>query len=280
MALDIARWLANKATNDATTISGTALHLFNQLGQDAFKAAIMKYVREIQEGLSAHYPGCNFICEGVHPVKRKLIKAFYTRLVRERVMPEIYKLVEELVKPGAFAAVTMIAEDLPRITRQVTFDKSAATEERLKEITKNVKWTAGATDRIIGAIDNDDFDALDFSSESSSSSSSEEEDDEPQLPRPRRQAIRAAPEPARGRSRSPPPEPRKRPVRARGRVLRATRVLTYEESSESESIFDDEADNQDDEEGDLNGFVVPDEAEQPDDDEVEEKPSKLKKRKV
>lgn len=264
-ARECAQYLACQSGRDETETSHVALQLLNQVGQEQFKRSIMNEVRRIQQGISAKAPGREFISDGIHKNKKGLINALYTRLVRDRVMPEIYRFVDQAVKPGAFATVLLIAEDVQRIRTPITYDQSEAVEARLVDLIAKVKGRAGAVDRVVASLRAGTFDDLEISS-----SSSEEEDDEP--PRNLRRAVarasppRVAPAPLRLESSSESEsEPRaarvlatpKAPMKLRPR--RRKRIIVtqpvYSESSSSEvsegvdSVFSDE---------EMRDFIVPD----------------------
>jgi len=166
----IAHWFCNKSTIDATEVSRRARLLFNAVGQAAFKAMIMRKIHSIQRGIAAHYAGREFLKKGIHPVKQKLIMSLYTRLVRDRVMPVIYQLIEAMVEPGAFVATVMQTEDIPLIVGPVTYDATAAVEDELLELVNRLKNEPGASADILRALNNGNFADLIAPTESSSDS--------------------------------------------------------------------------------------------------------------
>lgn len=242
-ARDIARWFASKKTFDATEISATALALLNRVGQVRFKNLVMTEVEAIRNGLSRHYPGRNFIAKGIHPVKQKFINALYTKLVRERVMPEIYKFVNQAVEVGAFMTTLLVAEDVPGINRVVTSDQTVASEQHYKDLINGVNQEVDVLNRIIGALDNNNLDQLDLADGDDeddvpgdeSSSSGDGPDEVEQVPRNLRRAVaEASPESLGSLSPSPPPAPRRavKPAQRRGRLVRRQLDLDDEEEAD------------------------------------------------
>ena len=175
-ACSLAMYLAKKDSEDATQISHKAVALWNAVGEVKFKKLIMFYMRQILLGINGSYPGQNILNEGIHPMKRKFIRAMYDRLVRDRVMPEIYKYMFQNIEPGAFAHVLTVAEDFPRLRGVVTEDKSVRTENHLRELIASIKRRHGAVDEIVRALARDNFGDLDEPGEEDSPGSDSEEE--------------------------------------------------------------------------------------------------------
>lgn len=173
LSKNIATWFANKKTYDATAISAEALELLNNVGEVRFKKSIMRDIRAIQQGLSHNYSGRNFIAKGIHPVKNRFIQMLYKQLVREHVIPVIYKFVEQSVEPGAFVKAIMLPEHVSEITRPVTEDETIDMEAKFKDLISRLKTQNGAMKTIVDAINENTFNELEFESESSSSSEPE-----------------------------------------------------------------------------------------------------------
>ena len=247
-AHDIARWFSNKKTFDATEISATALNLFNRVGQRRFKSLVMTEIKEIQQGLSRKYAGRNFIAKGIHPVKQKLVNALYNKLVRDLVMPEIYKFVDHSVETGAFLASILVAEDVENINRPCTYDQTVAAEEHYKNLITGINTQAGALDKIVAAIGAGTLDQLNLSDSDEEDEQVEDEeneqveDEEDRLaPRLLRRAVAEA-SPESFRAASPPGAPLRRaqsPVK-RGRMERRALDFENEEHFDIDLLIDDD----------------------------------------
>lgn len=154
----IVSYMAKQDPSKATEISAIATDLFDELGERDFKKAIIFYIYQHHGSLASNYHGPNIIRKGIHIAVQRFINALYRRAVRDFVMMPIYKFIEDYVPAGDLLRSLQQPDDCDRFLDSVTRSETAKEEEKFVRLTQAIKTKPGALNKIVQAINNNQFD--------------------------------------------------------------------------------------------------------------------------